>query len=999
MDALSKRRPGFGETAEDIRLKVLRLIEGGKIEEGIKYLKVLLSLPKHALSLTEIFQSLFTTLNSSSEPTKKVLTYLQKLKLLATEEPILIKEQIAIINYLGTVYRKLGKFERARQELELGLKIIGNHPNSTADRASIYLNYCAVQSSLNRHKVACSFAMKGLRQTHEDLLRTNPGSKEYSHLIRILGISHFNVACELEHLRNHSASLIWYNKAIEFIGTHSDVQGLQQLLLECQRNANLLKNRERSASARTGRTQQDPKRSVYATSLCKKTNRLANFPLFEIRYPLENKPNTFDDIRQQKELMQRISKMKVTKDQPREVRYRTHYSLFRKNLNIRRSSPLDLKKKKILSKDQLLAKRGKEVGIIQSKGIAETESGDISRAPKEWAHKSPEENDFKEYIATVKPDVEHTVDNEFNELREPVQLEEYNDEQDPIMIEEPTQIEESLQIEEPKIKELRKTEESTKARKPEEDITEEEPARIENPPLIEHHPLKIEEETIKGETEDIEILKELTQYEGEPELTEAVNPEENTERREETSTPNYNTLKLANAIYQRGYLPKGDLPSILGTKEISMEGRQMKFLLRSTNNSLFLEAVDTKQEKLYWTKVSSQYTINELIQASSFQNEEFIVNPAVLQENLSTAITKQTPLGKYELLFTKLHDTIEIAISQEGAMSSTLTVNYNEILTHSDSSDFKVISLYITNTLLDFTNSVIALLPTPGSLPIQSSASIIESDYRSKKPRALSQNIFLESTPFLIEIFRHSSYTRVLATSKNSHLSLFLSTASPAVAEIIQDLYIEKGILHSLAKYELPNRLYSSIEFAGVRPIPSRMSTPQHSKPVTYLKETSTFTPPPHSSQHREADPVLVSRQLIDGIFCKVSVSKLESSLRIHAVGSSSKSFSLETALPPPRTSLLSYIESLLPQLSFSGRGLVIMPSPSIYSKSHILSNKPYFLTIYSLSTGLFIKALDPAGNNSLSLTLPFKEPTEQILAHLSLETVANVPSLVYRPT
>ena len=136
-----------------------------------------------------------------------------------------------VYNTLSCALRKQGKPLIAKKYAMKALILASSLKHSEKISSSIYLNLCAIFSSLDKHKEASIYCSQAVHLAQEDLLNlklSNP-DKDFNEEVGVLAVAYHNLGVEEEYLRHYEEALAWYRKAIKFLENHSSPTHLNML--------------------------------------------------------------------------------------------------------------------------------------------------------------------------------------------------------------------------------------------------------------------------------------------------------------------------------------------------------------------------------------------------------------------------------------------------------------------------------------------------------------------------------------------------------------------------------------------------------------------------------------------------------------------------------------------------------------------------------------------------------------------------------------------------
>mmetsp|Transcript_18343 Transcript_18343/g.32976 ORF Transcript_18343/g.32976 Transcript_18343/m.32976 type:complete len:863 (-) Transcript_18343:96-2684(-) len=119
-----------------------------------------------------------------------------------------------IYNNIACAYKSTGQVHTAKKYLEKVKEYMPCLPDE--DKASLYLNFCAVYSALGNHDLAYSHGRKALLLAQEAILHVDKDI-DTSHLVNVLAASYHNMGVEEEYRKNTSAAEEYYLKAVQVL--------------------------------------------------------------------------------------------------------------------------------------------------------------------------------------------------------------------------------------------------------------------------------------------------------------------------------------------------------------------------------------------------------------------------------------------------------------------------------------------------------------------------------------------------------------------------------------------------------------------------------------------------------------------------------------------------------------------------------------------------------------------------------------------------------------
>lgn len=150
---------------------------------------------------------------------------LRNLLILANNYPVaqISEETCDVYNTLSCALRKCGKPKIAKKYAMKALTLANSYKTSEKVMASIYLNLCAIFSSLGEHKEASINCSQAVQLAQEYLLNLKLLSPEhdFKEEVAVLAVAYHNLGVEEEYLKHYEEALAWYHKAIYFLQKHS----------------------------------------------------------------------------------------------------------------------------------------------------------------------------------------------------------------------------------------------------------------------------------------------------------------------------------------------------------------------------------------------------------------------------------------------------------------------------------------------------------------------------------------------------------------------------------------------------------------------------------------------------------------------------------------------------------------------------------------------------------------------------------------------------------
>lgn len=136
-----------------------------------------------------------------------------------------MSEACDILNTTACAYRKINKLKNAKRYALAALKILKGNPEIMMNRASVYLNLCAIYSNLNEHQIAAEFCKLAVQNAQEEIVNLKlikPLKEDYSRKITTLGVAYHNLGVEEELLKHNDSAIEWFRKAVTFMEHHGD---------------------------------------------------------------------------------------------------------------------------------------------------------------------------------------------------------------------------------------------------------------------------------------------------------------------------------------------------------------------------------------------------------------------------------------------------------------------------------------------------------------------------------------------------------------------------------------------------------------------------------------------------------------------------------------------------------------------------------------------------------------------------------------------------------
>lgn len=331
---------------ENFEIETQEMINKRNHQEIIRYLNKILLLSKTSNysnglvhKAAQLIDKIFKNCLPDLEDPNRNLVLLQNVKLVLSQHPgVLVPQRCSLLSNLACTYRRLGKPHSAKKYLEKALEMMKNNREVLIDKASIYLNFCAVFSNLKRHKDALDYGTLAVQYAQDDMLNlcNDLPESEQIQKITVLAISYYNLAVEQEYLNRNDDACEWYNKALKFLQKHQETQNLIEISNSCKENLNSLKERGVKPLQRPQSSYENSKlRPVSAKSTVSSASKKAfdrekiykpplkkpkAFPvkipqsanIFETRFPLEKKPGTFEQLKSQLEYETKFKMPNIT---------------------------------------------------------------------------------------------------------------------------------------------------------------------------------------------------------------------------------------------------------------------------------------------------------------------------------------------------------------------------------------------------------------------------------------------------------------------------------------------------------------------------------------------------------------------------------------------------------------------------------------------------------------------------------------------------------------
>lgn len=203
-------------------LKIRINVFGDSSKEVIEYISFILK--KTASSCTGLIER---------GKTQTCIELLRNLLVLANNYPLnlIANETCEVYNTLACALRKHGKPKIAKKYAMKALALANSFKTSEKIASSIYLNLCAIFSSLNQHKEASVYCSQAVQLAQEDLLnlKLSQPDQDYQQEVAVLAVAYHNLGVEEEYLRHYEVALAWYRKAIKFLEKHASASHMPML--------------------------------------------------------------------------------------------------------------------------------------------------------------------------------------------------------------------------------------------------------------------------------------------------------------------------------------------------------------------------------------------------------------------------------------------------------------------------------------------------------------------------------------------------------------------------------------------------------------------------------------------------------------------------------------------------------------------------------------------------------------------------------------------------
>lgn len=151
---------------------------------------------------------------------------LRNLLVLSSNYPLgpIAEETCEVYNTLAVALRKSGKSKIAKKYAMKALALANSFKSPEKLLSSIYLNLCAIYSSLSQHREAAAHCQQAIQLAQEDLLNlklTKP-QDDFIQEVSVLAVAYHNLGVEEEYLKNYEIALSWYRKAVKFLEKHAN---------------------------------------------------------------------------------------------------------------------------------------------------------------------------------------------------------------------------------------------------------------------------------------------------------------------------------------------------------------------------------------------------------------------------------------------------------------------------------------------------------------------------------------------------------------------------------------------------------------------------------------------------------------------------------------------------------------------------------------------------------------------------------------------------------
>ena len=195
-------------------LKIRINLYGDNSKEVLSYLSFILK--KTCASCSSLIEK---------DKLQSTIELLRNLLVLSSNYPLaqIAPETCEVYNTLACALRKNSKPKIAKKYAMKSLALANSFKASEKLLSSIYLNLCAIYSTLSQHKEAAMYCSQAIQLAQEDLLnlKLSKPSEDYHQEVAVLAVAYHNLGVEEEYLKNYEIALSWYRKAIKFLDKHA----------------------------------------------------------------------------------------------------------------------------------------------------------------------------------------------------------------------------------------------------------------------------------------------------------------------------------------------------------------------------------------------------------------------------------------------------------------------------------------------------------------------------------------------------------------------------------------------------------------------------------------------------------------------------------------------------------------------------------------------------------------------------------------------------------
>ena len=200
------------------------------------------------------------------------LAFGKKLRIAIAPLPWLRSELVSLNYWLGSMHQRVGELVQAQACFHSAIQAMASAPALSIDKAIVYLSAACASSSLNQHQKAYSWAVQAIYVAKEALLLN--GTSEQT--LRNLGNAYIRAGHELTCLGKPRQSVSFYKTAYKLLSANEEFP-LGDLVTDCQRSI---------------------QRIVRKSPVKPRRFSARRFtPEFDSRFPLEEKPRTFEQTR------------------------------------------------------------------------------------------------------------------------------------------------------------------------------------------------------------------------------------------------------------------------------------------------------------------------------------------------------------------------------------------------------------------------------------------------------------------------------------------------------------------------------------------------------------------------------------------------------------------------------------------------------------------------------------------------------------------------------